>query len=314
MYHITEAPIVFDEQFASYMKETQPQMGQYYLDTGRLNVTTNGLDDGTAKMFHWKLWVKQAYVTGFPMMEREHPRDPYEYAYDEDTQEVVVMYVTPEGALLTVTRISVPVAEDESIQIMPSNYDGNTGEVYIIIHKQGTVSPYREITNTDLNPNNALFCGRSLQTYSALRRGNPICGRPANHFGECVGFDAGFTAIGNESSLRTFPHRMIGHVLRCAECDIPYLKSNTPGVTYDGCDTCKYWVNQKLEPGSLIFKGVHYRWGPSHGYGGRKFTVSMLDENGNRKDTVSRQGIWFQGRIPEHFRDRFPDNVIIEGL
>lgn len=81
------------------------------------------------------------------------------------------------------------------------------------------------------------------------------------------------------------------------------------------CFDCNHWRDMCKHSGSprqAIVKGVHYlicedepgtpsRW---KGHGGAKFTIKFKD---GRTETCCN--LWCQGTIPEHFKERLPDNA-----
>jgi hypothetical protein len=84
------------------------------------------------------------------------------------------------------------------------------------------------------------------------------------------------------------------------------------------CFKCNYWTEQLNTPlNQLILKGEHFRAKPDEtetelvrsalmrGYGGSKFTVIKTDGV-----TYTTTDLWAQGRIPEIFRKRMPDNCV----
>ena len=107
----------------------------------------------------------------------------------------------------------------------------------------------------------------------------------------------------------------------CAECDQPRPERE---ATFENaakmdklqlCHACYYWlqhVGRVDEPESIRVDGCHYRTGPEtgpawpRGMGGRRMQITWLDDS--RPPTTSTN-IWSQGRIPDQFRDRLPDNA-----
>lgn len=78
------------------------------------------------------------------------------------------------------------------------------------------------------------------------------------------------------------------------------------------CFTCDFWtgyVSQRDNPAIARVNGEHYYIQPDtssgfKGFGGSKFTVSFKDGR-----EVVTHNLWGQGRIPDRFRDRLPDNA-----
>jgi hypothetical protein len=70
-------------------------------------------------------------------------------------------------------------------------------------------------------------------------------------------------------------------------------------------------MDQMDQPGGLVIGGKHYRLGSEYegsgafkGHGGARFVIETAD--GTRVVTTN---LWYQGEVPEHFRDRLPDNA-----
>ena len=85
------------------------------------------------------------------------------------------------------------------------------------------------------------------------------------------------------------------------------------------CLICGHWV-KRIEKGpdlnSVRFKGSHFEIVPDtgssafRGYGGARFVIHFKDGR-----VVETHNLWHQGDIPQHFRDRLPDNANqIEGM
>ena len=80
------------------------------------------------------------------------------------------------------------------------------------------------------------------------------------------------------------------------------------------CFSCNFWCNRCLgtrSPRSVRVDGRHYWIGnvcsgdkKSQGFGGRRFVIRFIE---GRKVTTTN--LWHQGEIPEHFRERLPDNA-----
>lgn len=72
------------------------------------------------------------------------------------------------------------------------------------------------------------------------------------------------------------------------------------------CFHCRFWnelVEEYNKGKRLIIDGTSYAWGNEQGFGGRTFTVTTAE------GTVTRKGLWYQGKIPWEFRDLMPDNA-----
>ena len=85
------------------------------------------------------------------------------------------------------------------------------------------------------------------------------------------------------------------------------------------CFDCSFWENlitkaEQRESGSIRIDGHHYyvdlknpiKGGiPSHrGFAGRSWNIRFRDGA-----TVRTDNLWYQGQIPERFKDRLPDNA-----
>lgn len=106
----------------------------------------------------------------------------------------------------------------------------------------------------------------------------------------------------------------------CRECgDLDSTKGWLPGTVSlerSLCHTCEYWMAlvAKYGPGSVVVDGVHHQYDPKQpwkggnpswlGFAGRPFCIQFKDGT-----TVRTNNLWFQGPIPERFRDRLPDNA-----
>lgn len=83
------------------------------------------------------------------------------------------------------------------------------------------------------------------------------------------------------------------------------------------CFMCLFWsgyVAAKDEPAHVVANGWHYVISPDQpkgfrgfeGFGGAAFTVQFHDGR-----EVATRNLWTQGEIPEHFRERLPDNATL---
>lgn len=79
------------------------------------------------------------------------------------------------------------------------------------------------------------------------------------------------------------------------------------------CFKCCFWaakVKIRDKPNVVRIEGYHYQIGNEgsdlafRGFGGRKFVV--LFDDGRRVETTN---LWHQGKIPEYFKERLPDNA-----
>ena len=113
-------------------------------------------------------------------------------------------------------------------------------------------------------------------------------------------------------------------VVTCVECGM----LDDPASIADGgrlrtrslCFSCDLWTDRIAEvghPGTVIVGGTFYGYDPAApvrggnpsllGHGGRRFTIQHADGS-----TVTTNNLWCGGTIPEHFRDRIPDNARFE--
>jgi hypothetical protein len=79
------------------------------------------------------------------------------------------------------------------------------------------------------------------------------------------------------------------------------------------CFSCWFWtekIKDKNKPQTVIAKGEMY-WigneqytGSFRGFDGRKFIIEFNDG-----DIVTTTNLWFNGKIPERFREELKDNA-----
>jgi len=74
----------------------------------------------------------------------------------------------------------------------------------------------------------------------------------------------------------------------------------------DVCFYCAFWTLKLLYPNPVVIDGSFYvpNWGKGPGMGGRRFDIKM--PNG---DEITTHNLSHCGEIPEHFRNRLPDNA-----
>ncbi len=78
------------------------------------------------------------------------------------------------------------------------------------------------------------------------------------------------------------------------------------------CFNCAFWeenIRKDLDRDFAVINGKHYVLGPHtdkwpSGMGGARFKIRFADG----RETVC-DNLWCQGKIPEHFRNRLPDNA-----
>ena len=96
----------------------------------------------------------------------------------------------------------------------------------------------------------------------------------------------------------------------CKECNKGLDKGSKNGI----CVTCNFWLDILPIKDKLYIvrvEGVHYTMGSENktvsirGFGGRKWVIKFNDG----REVISTN-LWDQGRIPEHFRERLPDNAV----
>lgn len=127
--------------------------------------------------------------------------------------------------------------------------------------------------------------------------------------------------FGNDllAALEWFAEVLLGP--RCVECGDPALASwrwdsRRPQMEPQGvCATCYFWREKVAEhgPNVAIIGGERFTIAPDMpknyqgfvGHGGAEFHIQFHD--GRR--VVSRN-LWAQGRVPDHFRERLPNNAV----
>lgn len=98
----------------------------------------------------------------------------------------------------------------------------------------------------------------------------------------------------------------------CEEHEEAHYFNNKRMVDSKLCFTCNFWDELVEQVDKTIrIKGNHYmlgangnKPGPYNGFGGRKFTIRM-----NRGEIIETCDLWYQGAIPETFKDKMPDNA-----
>jgi hypothetical protein len=100
----------------------------------------------------------------------------------------------------------------------------------------------------------------------------------------------------------------------CAECHTDYFSVhwtkdiNEALVKEHICFNCNFWREKipiKDNPSCFRIQGEHYQLGGEGGFGGREFSIKRFDS----EKIITTKCLWSQGTIPEHFRDRLPDNA-----
>lgn len=88
----------------------------------------------------------------------------------------------------------------------------------------------------------------------------------------------------------------------CTECELPVKR-------FEGCMcfNCRFWT-EKLTLKGIRVDNEHYMHsddsGAFKGHGGHLFTIQM-----DSGEILMSSNLWYQGVIPEHFRDKLPDNA-----
>lgn len=105
-----------------------------------------------------------------------------------------------------------------------------------------------------------------------------------------------------------------GDVLKADYCE-PY-KSQI--LAEKVCFSCLFWrdyAKKASDPSSVRVGGQHYWIKPDRpgsaclGHGGAEFLIRFTDGRDVTRRTVVTHNLWAQSRIPDHFRDRLPDNA-----
>lgn len=96
----------------------------------------------------------------------------------------------------------------------------------------------------------------------------------------------------------------------CGEQVDPQLWRNISSET-GLCFTCFFWKGKtsiKNRPNVTRINGDHFTIASesdrNKGYGGQKFTIKFFDGR-----IITTTNLWYQGKIPEHFRKALEDNA-----
>lgn len=120
--------------------------------------------------------------------------------------------------------------------------------------------------------------------------------------GGCFGYKAQYESAYSRNHRERFPH----------------LHHHGPDLSVAMCAPCFYWEFwdekvRNLGKRSVIVDGSHFMLGDPReeswpnsmkGHGGAKYRIRFFD--GREVTTTS---LWYQGNIPEAFRDKLPDNA-----
>jgi hypothetical protein len=109
---------------------------------------------------------------------------------------------------------------------------------------------------------------------------------------------------------------MIKPDVTCVECgeedDANYVDSTRALMLRDQrCFTCYFWLGhiESDRSNAVVASGTHYRIQPDSktgfavGFGGAEFRFRPIAGG----DDIVSHNVWYQGEIPERFRDRLPD-------
>ena len=102
----------------------------------------------------------------------------------------------------------------------------------------------------------------------------------------------------------------------CTECGVYFVPNLDSDAYIDhNCFNCSFWLEKiDMDPvdkrEQTIINGVHMMAcpstdGPFQGMGGRQHIFEYFDDG----RMVFCDNVWYQGEIPERFRDRLPDNA-----
>jgi len=77
------------------------------------------------------------------------------------------------------------------------------------------------------------------------------------------------------------------------------------------CFNCNFWLGKLpltnrhvVIDGGLYFIGNEDKGEIFRGFGGRKFTIKR-----NNGEIIKTTNLWHNGKIPDRFKDKFPDNA-----
>lgn len=77
------------------------------------------------------------------------------------------------------------------------------------------------------------------------------------------------------------------------------------------CFSCLFWKSKTTirdRPNVVRIDGDHFIIGPESdkykGFGGDEFTIKFFDSR-----VITTTNLWYQGKIPEHFRKALEDNA-----
>jgi len=106
--------------------------------------------------------------------------------------------------------------------------------------------------------------------------------------------------------------------MNCIICnkEIEKSKYSNAILCSSECFHIDFWnskVEIKNDPNSVRENGTQYYIGTPDGsfkgFGGRRFKITFNDGR-----VVKTDCLWHNGEIPDEFKDRLPDNAVIEGV
>ena len=132
----------------------------------------------------------------------------------------------------------------------------------------------------------------------------------------------GIRTVGDQRLCGLCDHAVTGNgaIVDCRECGQKRQCNYFPDVQErlirtSTCFSCDHWlamVRFKDDPATVRVMGKHYMDGgntssPSrmNGFGGSVFRVKFHDGR-----CLETNNLWHQGTIPDHFKERLPDNAI----
>lgn len=104
--------------------------------------------------------------------------------------------------------------------------------------------------------------------------------------------------------------------MKCVECGKHEDKewsepTRSKMIERQQCFNCNFWTDLLKEKNSIRISGEHYMdggsgktWNGFKGFDGRLQKILMNDGR-----NIETDNLWYQGKIPEHFKARLPDNA-----
>lgn len=276
----------------------------YYVNKARVD-KINKQDEWTA--FNISLNAGHRFSFGSDAQEAERKKllERKILTVEVDEDEKTVRLISGADTVVYTVDISELLAQKTPEQVVEAYVGfGARQLVVLLISNDIDLYPHFQrpyfLSSADLNPNGLPEC--ATRDYDSTFRREYFCQRPEGHLGEhqVLTNEIGSYAqhiFSKDGASRSWEW-MFGLPTPCKEC----------GFILDGssevCFTCSYWSAQKVaNKDSFIIGGVHYRPGKG-GFGGRTFEIERTD------GTKWSGELFTQGKIPPHFRDRFPDNAV----